>query len=77
MLYKGTKHGFKAKNFHNLCDKKKNILVLIKSQCNNFFGGFTKIAFTSKEEYLRGKNILFNLITKIIYHYQKRNLFNN
>ena len=47
-LYKATRDGFEGKTFHNKCDGKENLLILIKA--NNFlFGGFTNGAFKSRE----------------------------
>lgn len=41
LLYKATRDGDKASEFHNLCDQKKNTLVLIKTDKGRRFGGFT------------------------------------
>lgn len=45
LLYKSSKHGDKTKKCHELCDNKENILILITSQNNYAFGGYSKIGF--------------------------------
>ena len=40
LLYRGTRDGFKAKDFHRTCDGKGKTLVLIKNICGHIFGGF-------------------------------------
>jgi hypothetical protein len=50
LLYKGTRDGFKAKNFHDLCDGKPNTLCIIKSESGYVFGGCTKSQWLSPQE---------------------------
>ncbi len=42
MIYKGSKDGFKASDFHSKCDDKSNTLVIVKSSNGNIFGGNTE-----------------------------------
>ena len=41
LLWKGTRDGFKAKDFHTRCDKKGPTVTVIKSEHDKIFGGFT------------------------------------
>jgi hypothetical protein len=41
LLYRATRDGFGAKDFHQKCDDFNNTLVVIKSTEGNIFGGFT------------------------------------
>jgi hypothetical protein len=44
LLYRGTRDGFGAANFHSKCDRHKNTLTIIKAHGTSFiFGGFTSI----------------------------------
>ena len=41
-IYKGSRDGDNAESFHNKCDDLKGSLILIKSDDEKIFGGFTK-----------------------------------
>ena len=41
LLYRGTRDGFGASDFHSRCDNKPNTLTIVKSTSRNIFGGFT------------------------------------
>ena len=41
LLYRGSDHGFRADAFHNRCDGFKKVIVIIRSDMKNIFGGFT------------------------------------
>ena len=43
LLYKATRDGFGAHNFHDLCDGKGATISIIKSDTNKVFGGYTPI----------------------------------
>ena len=49
LLYRGSRDGFKASDFHRLCDNKGETLVIIKSTDNYIFGGYTSINWESTE----------------------------
>ena len=51
LLYRGTKDGFKAEDFHKICDNKGSTLSLAKTVKGNIFGGYTPIPWT-----IRGGN---------------------
>ena len=46
-LYQATVDGFKPETFHSKCDGIPNTLVLLKSEGNRRFGGFTPSQWTS------------------------------
>ena len=41
LLYKAKRDGDKSEIFHSKCDNKQNTLIIIKSNTNKIFGGFT------------------------------------
>ena len=43
MLFRGTKHGFRAETFHQLCDDQGATLSIIKPDVGRVFGLFTDI----------------------------------
>ncbi len=45
LLYRATRDGFRAKDFHRKCDNFENTLVVIKSTEGNVFGGFASMAW--------------------------------
>lgn len=47
LIYRASRDGFEAKNFHKKCDSIGNTLVVIKSSENTIFGGFTKVKWSS------------------------------
>ena len=70
-LYKATIDGGDPINFHSKCDNIPNILVLIKSEGNRRFGGFTPIPWKSNGGYLKdneNKTFVFSLDNKKIYY---------
>ena len=76
-LYQASFDGDNTINFHSKCDGIKNTLVLIKSEGNRRFGGFTSKEWYSPEKdnrviyNLDDRNaFLFSLDKKKIYHYK-------
>ena len=61
LLYRGSIHGFGAKEFHSKCDGAKKTLTILKA--NGFvFGGFVSVGWDSSEKYKSDKNsFLFSL----------------
>jgi hypothetical protein len=47
LLYKGSRDGFQAFQFHSKCDKKGATVTIIKSQNGYLFGGFTPLNWES------------------------------
>jgi len=72
-LYQATVDGGDAINFHSKCDNIENTLVLIKSEGNRRFGGFTPIPWKSEEvnKYKEDPSLrtfVFSLDNKKIYY---------
>jgi hypothetical protein len=64
LLYRGTRDGFGASNFHAKCDEQSNTLVIILSTEGYIFGGFSPTAWdstSSHKAYNTGKSFLFRL----------------
>ena len=49
LLYLATDDGSSSFMFHEKCDGKKNLLIIIHTDANIIFGGFTKKSFDSKK----------------------------
>jgi hypothetical protein len=47
-LYRGTRDGFLAKDFHEKCDRHRQTLTIFKAKRSSFiFGGYTSAAWES------------------------------
>jgi hypothetical protein len=51
LLYRGSRDGFGASNFHAKCDNQPNTLTLIETTKGFIFGGFTPIPWDSSSGY--------------------------
>jgi len=51
LLYKATRDGFKAQDFHSKCDNKGETITVIKSTKGFTFGGYTPISWSSHGDY--------------------------
>ena len=70
LLYRSSRDGDTTKKCHELCDNKKNVLIIMKSDRELIFGGYSKIGFkaTNKSEYLTDNNsFLFSVDLKKIF----------
>jgi len=70
-LYRATRDGFRAKDFHRKCDNFENTLVVIKSTEGNVFGGFASKPWNStptvgsKKGYVPDQSaFIFSLVNK-------------
>jgi hypothetical protein len=65
LLYRGSRDGFTASNFHEKCDNRTNTLTLIETTKGFIFGGFTPIAWESNTNLNKpdssGRSFLFSL----------------
>jgi len=50
LLFRASRDGFAAENFHSKCDKIKPTVTIVKSK-NNIFGGFTERSWTSPSKF--------------------------
>jgi len=65
LIYRASKDGFGANDFHLNCDKKQNTLVVIKSTSGNIFGGYTEQDWTNTDGYRNDpKAFIFSLVNK-------------
>ena len=46
LLYRGSRDGFRAKNFHEKCDNRGPTVVLIENTTGNKFGGYASVSWT-------------------------------
>jgi uncharacterized coiled-coil protein SlyX len=64
LLWRGSRDGFGADDFHYRCDGHENTLTLIKDTDRNIFGGFTPVKWDSSSGYKDDpslKSFLFTL----------------
>jgi hypothetical protein len=64
LLYRGTRDGFGASDFHRLCDNKGATVVLVRSSEGWVFGGYTPLPWNSSGSYQNdssGTSFLFTL----------------
>jgi hypothetical protein len=47
VLWRGSRDGFEAKEFHRRCDGRRNTLTLVLDTKGNIFGGFTPVEWES------------------------------
>jgi hypothetical protein len=66
LLYRGTRDGFGAANFHSKCDGHSNTLTILKAHGTSYiFGGFTSIDWGSSSGWKSDpKAFLFSLTNK-------------
>ena len=70
LLYRASRDGDRTETCHKLCDEKKNVLIIIKSEIGYIFGGFCKTGFriNNKWDYKIDNNcFLFSYQLKKIY----------
>jgi hypothetical protein len=58
LLWRGSRDGFLAKDFHGRCDGHANTLTLIEDTGGNIFGGFTPVEWESREDNMRASKAL-------------------
>ena len=64
MLYRGSEHGWKKKDFHDRCDNKGPTISLFKIKDGDVIGGYSKAQWDSLDggEWVADINaMLFNL----------------
>ena len=65
LLYRGTRDGDNARNFHEKCDNKGPTLTLCKGKDGNIFGGYTEAEWDSKGRHPKyDKNAFIFSVTK-------------
>lgn len=72
LLYRGSRDGFRAHNFHSRCDKKGPTVVIIQSDHGKIFGGFAGASWTSTSTYVSSQDsFLFSLTDPTYYPIKK------
>ena len=68
LIYRGSRDGWRASDFHKNCDNKGSTVSFIETKKNNVFGGYTTIPWTRSDEsdwtgeYHKDKNAFLFLI---------------
>lgn len=65
LIYRASRDGFTARDFHSKCDNIPKTLVIIKASNGNVFGGYTEASWSDNGLYKADSNsFLFSLINK-------------
>jgi len=51
LIFRASENGYKAENFHNICDGRKNTVVLVKTKTGRRFGGFADTQWSQNGSY--------------------------
>lgn len=74
LLFRASRDGYEAENFHKKCDGKGNTLTLVKTKSGRRFGGYTEAKWDSNSGYINlRKGFVFSIDNKEIYYNEKRN----
>jgi hypothetical protein len=66
LIYKATKDGFAANNFHQKCDGKTHTVTVIKSANGNIFGNYTPCAWSTNGSYVYDQSsFMFTLVNSL------------
>jgi hypothetical protein len=63
LLYRGSRDGFQASDFHRLCNGHPNTLTLVRSSNDSVFGGYSPVAWTSRNNYGHDQDLKSFLFT--------------
>jgi hypothetical protein len=63
LLYRGSRDGFEAKAFHTRCDDHPNTVTLIASTNRCIFGGYTPVAWSSRNEMVSDRSLTSFIFT--------------
>ena len=80
LLFRASKDGFRATDFHNKCDGENNTLILVKTTNGRRFGGFTDFPWNNKNINRNGeKEFTFSLDNEKVYNFEanNNNIYNN
>ena len=74
LLFKASRDGYRASNFHSKCDGYNNTLTLVETQFGRRFGGFTDAQWDQSSNYKTGSNgFIFSFNEKEIYYNKDSN----
>jgi len=69
LLIRGSKDGFKSKDFHEKCDNQSFTVTLIETKEGKRFGGFTEEIWDQSDSYKKDpKSFIFSLDNREIYY---------
>ena len=69
LLFRASRDGFKADDFHTICDWKRNTVTFILTTTGKIFGGFTDVSWDSESDAKEGSNgFIFSLNNWEIYY---------
>ena len=64
LIYRGSRDGWKVKNFHDKCDGKGANIVLMKSKAGKIFGGYTSVGWQSIGNYVKDEQAFIFSVDK-------------
>lgn len=65
LIYRATKDGFRAKDFHDKCDNIPNTLTVIKAMNSNIFGGYACVTWSKNDVFKEDpSSYIFTLVNK-------------
>jgi hypothetical protein len=68
LIYRGSRDGFTAHKFHELCDNQGATICLIKSEHEKVFGGYSSVSWESDNTFHSDdKAFIFSLSHKTIH----------
>jgi len=67
LIYRGTRDGFGAKDFHRECDGVAKTVTIVKTTNGNIFGGYTDLSWSSPTkitDYIDNNAFIFSLVNE-------------
>ena len=65
LIYRGTRDGFGAKDFHRECDGVAKTVTIVKTTNGNIFGGYTDLPWSSKDIVsIDNNSFIFSLVNE-------------
>ena len=74
LIFRASRNGYRAEDFHQKCDGKKNTITVVLTRNGRRFGGFTHAKWDKSNGYKSDeKGFLFSLDSKEVYANKKEN----
>ena len=74
LIYRASRNGFSAQDFHEKCDGKENTIVFVQARNGRRFGGFTEAKWDKSNEYKNDAHgFIFSLDNKEVYYNKENN----
>jgi len=62
LIYRGSRNGYSAQEFHDFCDARGSTIILIRSTSKKVFGGYTDVSWNRDDQYQStDKSFLFSM----------------